>query len=272
MNKPEYGIRLDSKDDFTIIEPNCMFPVLSDKVVKAGLTNIEKIVATAYTPILEAPNASTYRRQAINIDCYGRTINVQTRAYTLPISSLDYAQELSDQINDSAITNNIPIEATPYSEDGSNYSIKITSLYDFTYTLTRGDIPNPVPIGAVFTNTVLANATSEAEIFRENNTLDSIDVTTRESAEKAIIITDYALAEIGDRRSKLGSAQQKLESTIRNISVTQVNVKNAESQIRDVDFAKESANFNKQNILAQSGTYAISQANVTQQNVLKLLQ
>jgi flagellin len=51
-----------------------------------------------------------------------------------------------------------------------------------------------------------------------------------------------------------------------------VNVKAAESQIRDVDFAAETANFQKYNILAQSGNYALSQANAVQQNVMKLLQ
>jgi len=50
------------------------------------------------------------------------------------------------------------------------------------------------------------------------------------------------------------------------------NVKAAESIIRDVDYAKESANFNKQNIVSQAGSYAMSQANATQQNVLRLLQ
>jgi flagellin len=61
-------------------------------------------------------------------------------------------------------------------------------------------------------------------------------------------------------------------STVNNISVTQVNVKAAESNIRDVDFAAESANFSKYNILAQAGSYAMSQANAVQQNVLRLLQ
>jgi flagellin len=50
------------------------------------------------------------------------------------------------------------------------------------------------------------------------------------------------------------------------------NIKNAESVIRDVDYAQESANFNKQNVISQAGTYAISQANAVSQNVLRLLQ
>ena len=50
------------------------------------------------------------------------------------------------------------------------------------------------------------------------------------------------------------------------------NIKAAESVIRDVDYAEESANFNKLNIISQAGSYAISQSNSTQQNVLRLLQ
>lgn len=83
---------------------------------------------------------------------------------------------------------------------------------------------------------------------------------------------DSAIKMIDTLRANLGAAQNQLESTVRNISVTQVNVAAAESQIRDVDFAAESANFAKHNILAQSGSYAMSQANAVQQNVLRLLQ
>ncbi len=68
------------------------------------------------------------------------------------------------------------------------------------------------------------------------------------------------------------SAQNQLAFTVENISVAKVNVSAAESQIRDVDFAEESANFSKRNILAQAGSYAMSQANAVQQNVLRLLQ
>ena len=83
---------------------------------------------------------------------------------------------------------------------------------------------------------------------------------------------DAAIVTINGERANIGAAQNKLESTVRNISVTQVNIAAAESNIRDVDFAAESANFAKHNILAQSGSYAMSQANAVQQNVLRLLQ
>ncbi len=97
-------------------------------------------------------------------------------------------------------------------------------------------------------------------------------VTTRAGAMLVMDIAESAMRMLDKIRAGLGSTQNQLTSTINNISVTQVNVAAAESQIRDVDFAAESANFSKRNILAQSGSYAMSQANAVQQNVLRLLQ
>ncbi len=97
-------------------------------------------------------------------------------------------------------------------------------------------------------------------------------VTTRAGAMLVMDIAESAMKMLDRIRAGLGSTQNQLVSTINNISVTQVNVAAAESQIRDVDFAAESSNFSKRNILAQSGSYAMSQANAVQQNVLRLLQ
>ena len=88
----------------------------------------------------------------------------------------------------------------------------------------------------------------------------------------AMSTIDTALTNLNTVRSEFGSAQNQVESALRNMMTTHTNLKAAESIIRDVDYAAESANFNKQNIIAQAGTYAISQANQVQQNVLKLLQ
>ncbi|EKS2086996.1 flagellin A [Campylobacter jejuni] len=97
-------------------------------------------------------------------------------------------------------------------------------------------------------------------------------VTTLKGAMAVMDIAETAINNLDQIRADIGSVQNQITSTINNITVTQVNVKAAESTIRDVDFASESANFSKYNILAQSGSYAMSQANAVQQNVLKLLQ
>ncbi|OIU47160.1 flagellin A [Campylobacter jejuni] len=101
---------------------------------------------------------------------------------------------------------------------------------------------------------------------------ETAGVTTLKGAMAVMDIAETAITNLDQIRADIGSVQNQVTSTINNITVTQVNVKAAESTIRDVDFAAESANFSKYNILAQSGSYAMSQANAVQQNVLKLLQ
>ncbi len=185
------------------------------------------------------------------------TVTVSTGAYNGASgnTSLENAQALVDLFNKDAQMEGVSVRASVV-ETGAGtggYSIRLDAGTSFAVVNAAG--------------TGLGNA-----VVTSANTLDTIDVTTRKDAEFAIIIADYALKDINGIRSDIGSVQNQLEATVRNISVTQVNVQAAESQIRDVDFAAESANFAKLNILAQSGSYAMSQANAVQQNVLKLLQ
>ena len=95
---------------------------------------------------------------------------------------------------------------------------------------------------------------------------------TAETANNYMSVIDDAMTQLNSVRSDFGSTQNQLSSATRNMMVTQVNIKAAESVIRDVDYAAESANFNKQNIISQAGTYAMSQANNVQQNIMRLLQ
>ncbi|WP_410689628.1 flagellin A [Campylobacter lari] len=114
-----------------------------------------------------------------------------------------------------------------------------------------------------------ANFATTANIAAKDQTPG---VTTLKGAMAVMDIVETATANLDAIRADIGSVQNQITATLNNISVTQVNIKSAESTIRDVDFAAESANFSKYNILAQSGSYAMSQANAVQQNVLKLLQ
>jgi flagellin-like hook-associated protein FlgL len=95
---------------------------------------------------------------------------------------------------------------------------------------------------------------------------------TADIANEMMEVIDNALNQLNDIRADFGSTQNQLEVATRSMMVTQTNIKAAESVIRDVDYASESANFNKQNIIAQAGTYAMSQANAMAQNVQRLLQ
>jgi len=163
------------------------------------------------------------------------------------------------------------------SNDGSDVVVSgatnVSATSGLAQAINRGKVTLVSDHNVQVTGSSHAGFAVSAKLSGETtSTLSKIDVTTRDSAEKAIRTTDSALKQLDAIRSNIGSTQNQLESTVRNISVTQVNVTAAESQIRDVDFAAESANFAKHNILAQSGAYAMSQANAVQQNVLRLLQ
>ena len=100
----------------------------------------------------------------------------------------------------------------------------------------------------------------------------AVDVSTQSDAEITIKSMDDALENISKIRQYLGNTQNSLESDIYKAVETRINVASAKSQLNDVDFASESANFSKQNILSQSSNYALSQANLSQKYVMKLLQ
>ena len=97
-------------------------------------------------------------------------------------------------------------------------------------------------------------------------------VFTRAQATAGQTAVDTAITKLNGYRGDIGSTQNQVESAVRNLMTQSTNIKAAESVIRDVDYAEESANFNKLNIISQAGSYAISQSNATQQNVLRLLQ
>ncbi|OCL83075.1 Flagellar filament 33 kDa core protein [Arcobacter porcinus] len=103
-------------------------------------------------------------------------------------------------------------------------------------------------------------------------TAGTTNVFTRTMASAGQAAVDKAITKLNGYRGDIGSTQNQVESAVRNLMTQSTNIKAAESVIRDVDYAEESANFNKLNIISQAGSYAISQSNATQQNVLRLLQ
>ncbi|EAI7448588.1 flagellin A [Campylobacter coli] len=164
---------------------------------------------------------------------------------------------------------------------GSGYSVGSGKGYSTVLVTT-----NPITISAASQLSKVYNV-SAGSGFSSGSTLsqfatmkttafgvkdETAGVTTLKGAMAVMDIAETATTNLDQIRADIGSVQNQLQVTINNITVTQVNVKAAESTIRDVDFAAESANFSKYNILAQSGSYAMSQANAVQQNVLKLLQ
>jgi len=101
---------------------------------------------------------------------------------------------------------------------------------------------------------------------------DSIDVSTVKGANKALTMLDGAIDAVNSMRGDLGAVQNRFESTISNLATSTENISAARSRIQDADYAMETANLSRTQILQQAGTAMLAQAKALPQNVLSLLQ
>jgi flagellin len=116
---------------------------------------------------------------------------------------------------------------------------------------------------------------SESTVILPNdnaNNKNQIDLSTSESANKALGKIDQAIESASKIRSKLGAYQNRLEHTVSNLGVSEENMTGALSRIQDADMALEMANYTQLNILSQAATSMLAQANQRPQQILQLLQ
>jgi len=92
------------------------------------------------------------------------------------------------------------------------------------------------------------------------------------SARSTLTLLDSAISQVASLRASFGTVQNRLESAIRSLAVSQENTSAAESRIRDVDFASETAELTRNQVLQQAGISVLAQANVSTQSALSLLQ
>ena len=101
--------------------------------------------------------------------------------------------------------------------------------------------------------------------------VSDLDVSSVDAAQRTLAMVDSALAAVNGQRAKFGALQSRFETTIANLQTSTENLSASRSRIRDADFASETANLTRAQILQQAGTAMLSQANALPQNVLSLL-
>ena len=111
---------------------------------------------------------------------------------------------------------------------------------------------------------------------RSDASLDALkmggeSVATKQGAQLSLSVIDDGLVRVNSIRADLGALQNRLQSTINNLAISDENLSAANSRIRDTDFAEEVSEMTKNNILMQSGISVLGQANATNQSVMKLL-
>ncbi|WP_037473198.1 flagellin, partial [Simplicispira psychrophila] len=119
--------------------------------------------------------------------------------------------------------------------------------------------------GGAASSALAANGTSKL------NKVADLDLTSFKNATEALKTVDSALGFINGERAKLGALQSRFETAISNLDVTSENLSASRSRIQDADFAKETANLSRAQILQQAGTAMVAQANQIPQGVLSLL-
>jgi flagellin len=102
--------------------------------------------------------------------------------------------------------------------------------------------------------------------------INALAIDTVSNATAALATLDTAIADVAAQRGSFGTAQNRLESTIRSLAISVENASAAESRIRDVDVAAETANLTRLQVLQQAGVAVLAQANVSMQSALSLLQ
>jgi flagellin len=146
--------------------------------------------------------------------------------------------------------------------DGNLYTV--TKLSDDTFSLTNYDANGA---GTAVINHG-GSANSATIIFTK---LDKTGVDSASNAETAITAVDYAIDFVSTERGKLGAVSNRLTSTINNIEQISINLSASKGRIEDADFAAETGNLAKGQILQQAATAMLAQANASKQQVLTLI-
>ena len=189
------------------------------------------------------------------------TVNFTINGVAFSSDSVTSLNDLVGKIN--AQSNDTGVEANL---DRTNNNIIFSSQFGGDIDVTiQADLD-----GDVATNEI--NYTGSFSAANDTVSLNDTDISTADGADSAMIAIDYAIDKINGFRAELGAVQNRFESTIANLATTSENLSASNSRIRDADFAAESAELARTQVLQSAGLSVLSQANARPQQVLQLLQ
>ncbi|WP_349657588.1 flagellin [Xanthomonas sp. 10-10] len=182
------------------------------------------------------------------------------------VASGDTAADVNKKV--AAAINDKLDQTGMYASIKTDGTVQIESLkagQDFTSLTAGTSSATGITVGAGITTASAASGSTAS-------TLSSLDISTFSGSQKALEIVDKALTAVNSSRADMGAVQNRFTSTIANLSATSENLSASRSRIRDTDYAKETAELTRTQILQQAGTAMLAQAKSVPQNVLSLLQ
>ena len=196
---------------------------------------------------------------AVTVQMGGAAARTFTSEFASGASVKDQNQALATMVNDA----NIGVGAF-VSEDGKTIN--------YVSAAASGGASDQVSVKTSIGPAITAGA-SEVNLAAKTtgNAITDIDLSSVKGSQEAILMIDQAIQSIDAQRADLGAVQNRFENTIGNLQNISENVSAARGRIKDTDFASETANLSKQQILQQAGTAILAQANQLPQAVLSLL-
>lgn len=217
-----------------------------------GEQAIDPALSEAETLLSSFASGDTYN---FNVDINGSLYNFEG------LGSLnDIVSQVNAQSNETGIKANL---------NANNDEIFFSSQFGEPFTI---NIQADLDSDGIFDPTTENLQSVTATIEDDTISMNALDISTREGADLAMIAVDYAIDTINGYRAELGAVQNRFESTIANLATTSENLSASNSRIRDADFAQESAELARTQVLQQAGLSVLAQANARPQQVLQLLQ
>jgi flagellin len=237
--------------------------------VSASQTTTSRVAAT-----ISNVNDLTGLAEAINAKS-GRTgITAVARAGVLTLVSDAGDDIVFDNVSDGATgTGELNLVVPDFDDDGLFTETTPVALSDAGDNAAR--VKGFVKFSSPYPYSVESSVANELFQTVQASRLDdvaSIDITTQQGANDALIIVDSALGNINGMRATLGAVQNRVESTISNLEATVENLSAARSRIEDADFAQETAALARSQVLQQASLAMMAQANQMPNQVLQLLQ
>ncbi|BFO57655.1 MULTISPECIES: flagellin [Comamonadaceae] len=241
----------------------------------AGLANISYSSTSTAISVNASDTTITGYNTAITAGTLTIAVNMGSTSTTIDLGDIKAAGSGVERMGQimSAINNksaDTGVTAFLTKKDDGTYDLEFASA-----KLT--DATPPAPAAVTFSGFTVANSgftapTLTAATGTEQKGIDTVTIATQKDAWVALKKIDSAIDQVNSARADLGALQSRFESAIANIDIQGENMAAARGRIMDADFAKETANLSRTQILQQAGTAMVAQANQLPQQVLKLLQ
>ena len=192
-----------------------------------------------------------------------QSFSIDDVSYESGDSELAINQKLAAAINDKLDQTGV------YAEVGDDGALTLTSIKADQFTSAFA-VGTPTASTGLTVDTSGFTAQTAADVATEKKA-GTLDISTFIGAQQALEVVDKALTAVNSSRAEMGAVQNRFTSTIANLNTTSENLSASRSRIRDTDYAKETAELTRTQILQQAGTAMLAQANASTQNVLSLL-